>query len=263
MPVRTKPYKFSSAGLTDVGLVRANNEDVWGQIPKKHFYVIADGMGGHQAGEVAAREAVSLLCDYVTKNLDQSDDEISLEEARHLVIESIEESNAHVYKMSRTDSDLRGMGTTICCLLFHPKGLIYGHVGDSRIYRLRNKRLFQMTKDHSLMRELLDLGQLGEKHSADFQYRNIITKAVGTESTVEPSVRISPISADDLYLLCTDGLSDMLSRDEMESILNTHTTLPKLAQGLIQAAKNKGGQDNITVVLVKVQEEHGSKDLSR
>ena len=253
MAVRIRPYKITAIGLSDIGLVRQNNEDVWAQIPKRNLFVLADGMGGHQAGEIAARETVQTLCDAILKGLDIEDEEISLEEARHLVIDSIEEVNTHVYKMAKKDLELRGMGTTLCCLLFHAKGLIYGHVGDSRIYRLRNKRLFQMTKDHSLMRELLDLGQLNERHAGEFQYRNIITKAVGTESSVDPSVRISPLNDGDIYMMCTDGLSDLLSKDELETIMNSAHNLGEAAHKLVQAAKDKGGHDNITLVLAKVK----------
>lgn len=261
--MRIKPLKISAVGLSDIGLVRQNNEDVWGQVPKIHFYVIADGMGGHQAGEIAARETVTTLCEIVSKNLNLEDEDLTLEEARHILIESIEEVNAHVYKMSRKDPDLRGMGTTLCCLLVHPKGLIYAHVGDSRIYRLRSEKLFQLTKDHSLMRELIDLGQLQEKQTGEFFYRNIITKAVGTEPLVEPSVRLTSLMKKDIYLMCTDGLSDMLSLEEMEKIMNTPSTLRHAANELVKAAKEKGGIDNITLVMIKVEDENESKDISR
>lgn len=257
------PYKVHSVGLSDIGLVRQNNEDSWIQDTKRRFYAIADGMGGHQAGEVASYEALHSLCAYIAANSELCDELTGIDEARKIIIEAIEESNNHVYQLGRKDFELRGMGTTLCCLFFHPKGLIYAHVGDSRIYRLRNKKLQQMTKDHSLLRELLDLGQLSDSQAGDFSHKNIITKAIGTESSVQPSVRISDVAHHDILLMCTDGLSDLLPCQEVEAIMNKKSSLKETAHELVRVAKEKGGHDNITVVLVKVQEKHEPKDLSR
>jgi serine/threonine protein phosphatase PrpC len=257
------PYKLTAVGLSDIGLVRHNNEDVWELFPKWNFYILADGMGGHQAGEVAAKEAVRQLSKLIEKQIDPHDDTLEIDEARRIILEAIEEVNSHIFKLGRKDPELRGMGTTLCCLLFHPKGVIYAHVGDSRIYRLRGKKLFQMTKDDSLLRELMDQGQLNAQQAADFAYKNIITKAIGTEPHVQPSARLADIMDQDIYLMCTDGLSDPLSKPEMEEIMNVKRPLKETAQTLIDAAKEKGGNDNITVVLIKVQEKHAKKDLSR
>lgn len=262
MVVQEMPFKILSAGLSDTGLVRENNEDTWLKLLPQRFFVLADGMGGHQAGEVASHEAVTSLCRIVSKKLNNRDESIDLVMAKDLIIESIKEVNQHVYKMSRQDSELKGMGTTLCFLYFHPKGVIYGHVGDSRIYRYRNKKLVQLTKDHSLLRELLDLGELNERQADGFAYKNIITKAIGTEPNVEPCIRVSEISFQDIYLMCTDGLSDLLSLEEMEAIINRKASLKDTAAALIERAKTLGGYDNITVVLAKVQEVHESKDLS-
>lgn len=263
MVVYLMPYKVHSVGLSDIGLVRQNNEDDWFQDTKKKFYAIADGMGGHQAGEVASHEALKALHTYINLSQDLLDESTGIDEARKIIMEAIEESNAHVYSLGRKDSELRGMGTTLCCLFFHPKGLIYGHVGDSRIYRMRNKKLLQLTKDHSLLRELLDLGQLNDRQVGDFAHKNIITKAIGPESRIQPSVRISDCEAGDLFLMCTDGLSDLVPLDEIETLLNKKNSLKGTAQLLIQAAKDKGGHDNITVLLVKLQEKYERKGLSR
>lgn len=263
MVVQTMPFKLQAVGLSDIGLLRQNNEDVWAIQPAKKVYILADGMGGHQAGEVAAREAVETLSAKLEANLDLHDDALTLEEAQDIISDAIEDVNDHVYKMGRKDRDLRGMGTTLCCLHFHPKGLIYAHVGDSRIYRLRGKKLFQMTKDHSLLRELMDSGQLDEMQAGEFVYKNIITKAVGTEPFVQPTVRHCEIHHHDIFMMCSDGLSDLVSREDMELILNKKASLSNLAQGLIDTAKERGGHDNITVILVKVTEKHETKDLSR
>lgn len=248
-----KTYKITAVGLSDIGMVRKNNEDAWCALPKQHFYALADGMGGHAAGEVAAHEAIKVLCERIAEDLTAQDEDFTLDEARHLVIDAIETVNTHVYKMGRKNPDLRGMGTTLCCLLFHPKGLVYGHVGDSRIYRLRKGHLFQMTKDHSLVRELVDTGKLDERQAGEYLYRNIITRAVGTEPFLEPSVRVCDLSAGDLFLVCSDGLSDHLSREEMEEMLKGHGTLQEITQALLKAAKEKGGFDNITLIVAQVK----------
>jgi serine/threonine protein phosphatase PrpC len=256
-------YEVKAAGMSDIGLIRENNEDVWNALPNQRFYILADGMGGHSAGEVAAREAVNALSTFVAKHININAPAYKLDEARSLILNAIKEVNAHVYKLGRRDNELKGMGTTLCCLHFHPKGLVYAHVGDSRIYRLRKRKLFQMTKDHSLLRELVDLGQISERQAGGFLYKNIITKAIGTEPTVEPSVRFADILDRDLYLMCSDGLSDLLSQGEIEAILNEDLPLEQTAQRLVDSAKEKGGYDNVTVVLTEVQELHEPKDISR
>ena len=263
MLVHTKLYKITAVGISDLGLVRQNNEDTWAELPKYHFYALADGMGGHAAGEVASKEAVSYLCAEIKKVLYDVDDEYSLDEIRHLLIDTIEDVNRHVYQMGRNDPDLLGMGTTLCCLLFHPKGVIYAHVGDSRIYRYRNHKLQQLTRDHSLVRELLEMGQLNERQAGDFPHRNIITKAIGTGAPVHPSARVSDLKNGDLYLMCTDGLSDPVSVQEMETLISNHSDLTELGDALVNSAKEKGGYDNITLVLAGVHKNERRKNISR
>lgn len=262
MVIKLMPYKVTAYGVSDIGLVRQNNEDSWAQLPELNFFVLADGMGGHRAGEVAAREAVKALCDQFKQTTAIAGPHLSLDEAYGLVQLSIEHANNTVYQLSRSDIELRGMGTTLCCIYCHPKGIIYAHVGDSRIYRLQNKHLEQLTKDHSLLRELVDLGQIDEQNAGDFLYKNIITKAIGTEKSIEPSVHICDIVNQDIFLMCSDGLSDMLSIDEMEAIINENPHIETAAKQLVAKAKEKGGFDNITLLLIKINEVHG-KSLSR
>jgi protein phosphatase len=262
MVVREIPYNVLAFGLSDIGLVRQNNEDVWAELPGLRFYVLADGMGGHQAGEVAAREAVTALCRIIQDTFAGQTEQIDIEDASAIIENSIEQVNFLVYRLGRSEVELRGMGTTLCCLFFHPKGLIYAHVGDSRIYQLRSGKLRQLTRDHSLLRELVDLGQINEQQAGDFLYKNIITKAIGTEASVEPSVHhLSEIINQDTYLMCSDGLSDLLSRAEIEDVL-TQIPIPEdAAAELVSLAKEKGGHDNVTVVVIKVFENAESKNL--
>ena len=171
---------------------------------------------------------------------------------RFAIKSGIELVNQIIYEMGRGDEILLGMGTTLCCLHFHEEGIIYAHVGDSRIYRLRNDKLSQLTKDHSLLRELVDKGSISESDSKEFAYKNIITKAVGTEPYVTPTVQTADYRDDDLYLMCSDGLTDLISKHEIETILKENADLKICAEALVQAAKDKGGFDNITVVLLKL-----------
>lgn len=251
MVLQVMSYKVSTYGLSDIGLVRLNNEDFWSSVPEIGFYVLADGMGGHRAGEVASKEAVNILCSLVKEHLSSRGD-FNLEEVHGIIQIAIEQTNEKVYKMGLSDQNLRGMGTTLCCLYFHPKGLVFANVGDSRIYRYRDNKLEQISKDHSLMREMMDLGQLSEKHSSEFLFKNIITRAIGTEISVEPSVHIADVNDQDLYLMCTDGLSDLLSHKEIEQILQQTPSIQAATQKLIFQANKHGGLDNITVVMAKV-----------
>jgi protein phosphatase len=258
------PFDVTAVGLTDVGLVRQKNEDAWGLLPESHTYLLADGMGGHRAGDVAAREAVERLTAILQEQFtNRPSSKDSPFDVGHRLRLAIEETNRHVYRLSKTEDAWRGMGTTLCCLHVHDEGLVYAHVGDSRIYRLRGGELDQLTEDHSLLRELVRSGQIREQHSADFVYKNIITKALGTEPIVEPSVGVGELVSDDIYLLCSDGLSDLLSKDKIEDILASTLPLDIKAVALVDAAKGQGGYDNVTVVLIQVFARNEANYLSR
>ncbi len=257
-------FTLKSASVSDIGLVRQNNEDVCAELPDCHFYIVADGMGGHQAGEIASKTAVETFLDLVRKGKSKELAREPLTESFNYLKHAIEIVNQTVYQKGRSSPEFKGMGTTLCFLYFHEQGLVYGHVGDSRIYRLRNHKLEQLTKDHSLIRELVEHGQLSERQIGDYYiYKNIITKAVGTEPKVEPTIKIAEIHSDDLYFMCTDGLSDLIPKEEIESILNFHTQLPDAIATLVQAAKDRGAHDNVTVMLVKVTSENEQKNLPR
>lgn len=248
-------FRVKACGLSDLGLVRQNNEDVWDRLPKDAFFVLADGMGGHQAGEIAAHEAVDALCSFVKGIID--DDQKSPRSPKEMekaIRDAIKQVNHVVYDLSSSSPTLRGMGTTLCAIYVHDQHVIYGHVGDSRIYRLRHKKLKLLTKDHSLLRELVDLGQINEEQMSGFLYKNIITKAIGTEPQVEPTMHLSEIHDGDLYLMCTDGLTDLLSKENIEEIVNHTGSLEQRAHKLVDSAKEKGGHDNITVVLIQINQ---------
>jgi PPM family protein phosphatase len=263
MVLRLMPYSLSAYGLSDPGLVRENNEDVWGCLPEFHLYALADGMGGHQAGEIAAKEAIMFLCQRMRKKLEEKAlGEVPAEQVISFVKGCIEDTNHFVNELSRTSELLQGMGTTLCCLFFHDDYAIWAHVGDSRIYRFRKGGAEQLTQDHSLLRELIDCGRLQGHEKEEFLYKNIITKAIGTDALVEPAINLSMIAPGDMFLLCTDGLSDMLQKDEMLEIVTQPYTVEEKVRALIGAAKQKGGYDNITCVLVEVMDSHDA-NISR
>lgn len=249
--MKASSIALSSCGVSDIGLVRSNNEDTWAELPEERFYLLADGMGGHQAGEIASRETLEVMCRSIKKKFKSQP--ISFKEAVQTIHQIIDTVNGHIYKLGRANPVLKGMGTTLCLIYFHPEGVILAHVGDSRIYRYRSGQLKLMTKDHSLLTEMLEKGQLeSPEESFDFHYKNIITKAIGTEPHVQPSFRQDELHSTDIYLLCSDGLSDLLTQDEIEQALKTNDTLSKAALQLVSLSKKKGAHDNITLLLIQV-----------
>lgn len=245
---------FKSFGLSDIGLSRPNNEDVWVALPEMGFFALADGMGGHQAGEVAAKEAIDHLIACIKEIKSSNCIEWGIE-----LRMAIEKANQWVYQLGKKTDSLNGMGTTICCLLWTFEAVIYAHVGDSRIYRLRNQKLELLTQDHSLLTKWLKLQK--ERQRTPFRYKNVITRAIGTAPKANPEVAISKHKPGDLYFLCTDGLSDVLSLEEMEQMINEAPDMESASKKLIEQAKFKGSSDNITILMVQIEGE-GAKNLS-
>ena len=263
------PLMLEACGATDVGLVRPNNEDNWGEIPDKGFYVLADGMGGHRAGEVASKEAVNGMVHIFQSIIDEPiQEERSIEEWQLVLSFAMEQVNDNVYELGRSSDLLKGMGTTLCVFYRVNNHMVYGHIGDSRIYRWRKGVLSQLSKDHSLLSNLIDKGEVKEEDAKDFLYKNILTRAVGTESSVIPSVSSDEMEANDLYFTCSDGLSDLVSNKELEAFINKKmeespskerlskksSLVNSLVHSFVDLAKEQGGSDNITVVMVQVKE---------
>lgn len=259
MVTKLVPFIVKAAGQSDVGLVRENNEDSWKVIPEKNVYVLADGMGGHKAGEIASKTAVDSYSDSIESH---SIDLGSVPFVSEFLLKIIKSVNQSVYKMAQSDRDLRGMGTTLCSVIFTPEAVVYAHVGDSRIYCFRDHKLKQLTEDHSLVQELLDLGELSSRQARGHHQRNIITKAIGTEPSVEPSLHTCDVQAGDLFLMCSDGLTDLMSNREVEKILTLTAPISQKVELMIQSANRRGGQDNITVILMEVMPSE-LKHLSR
>ena len=250
--MKMTPFVVKSYGLTDIGLVREKNEDVFAICEQDRIFVLADGMGGHRAGDVAAKAAVHGICAILKDILVSHKGESTRLFAEELK-KAFEEVNRITYRMGQQDPYLKGMGTTLLCVMLVGDHAILGHVGDSRIYRFRNKKLAQMTEDHSLMRELIDMGQLDKTEAEGFMYKNILTRAVGTEPGVEASIQIEKLHSNDIYLLCSDGLTDHLSQDDLEAIFIAEKTPEKIGKQCVKIAKERGGHDNITLLLVQVE----------
>ena len=239
-----------SFGISDIGTTRANNEDVWAELQGDYFYILADGMGGHLGGEVAAKESVLYVCDALESFLRQHPHP-SIPAVQSYFKQTFTKANSWIRSLAHQHPDLSGMGTTLCCLLILGKELIYANIGDSRIYRFRNT-LERLTQDHSLREELLAQGELTEETAADFPRKNILTRALGISSSVDPDIHQTLVQPGDIYFLCSDGLHDALNDRQMETLLRQHSNIKEAAIELIEAAKKAGGTDNITILILKV-----------
>jgi serine/threonine protein phosphatase PrpC len=230
-----------SAARTDPGRKRRGNEDAY--VDQAPLYAIADGMGGAQAGEVASALAADAL-----RELPQEGS------GAERVTALIQEANRRVHDRASTDATTSGMGTTITAAIVEDDGTVtFGHVGDSRAYRLRDGVLKQLTDDHSLVAELVRRGELSPAEAEVHPQRSVITRALGTDPNIDVDIFTVQASAGDLFLICSDGLSDMVDRGDLEVILRTHRTdLDGATRALIQAANRAGGEDNITAVLFEI-----------
>jgi len=231
------------AGLSDVGRQRNANEDSY--VIAEPMFVVADGMGGAQAGEVASRAAAEVFeaADHPGGTPE--------EQLTNLVLEA----NRRIYEMAQRDESRRGMGTTLTAAMVVDDGVSVGHVGDSRAYRMRDGALEQLTHDHSLVAELQRSGQLSRDAAEHHPQRSIITRALGPESTVDVDAHTHSGRAGDVYLLCSDGLTSMISDDEVGALLRGSGTLDEAAESLVRAANQSGGKDNVTVVLFRIDDD--------
>jgi serine/threonine protein phosphatase PrpC len=227
---------------TDTGRQRRANED--SLLARAPLFVVADGMGGAQAGEVASRLAVESFEPGVQ---DADQPELALAALA-------QQANARIYELSHSNAEQAGMGTTLTAVYVGEREISIAHVGDSRAYRLRAGELLRLTEDHSLVDELLRQGRLTPEEAIEHPQRSVITRALGPEGTVEVDTRSYTARDGDVYLLCSDGLTTMLAEQQLASILVAHTTLREAGEALIAAANEAGGRDNITVVLLRVEE---------
>lgn len=234
-------------GLTHQGMVRDNNEDNISLSPDMALAVLADGMGGHQAGEVASGLAVEVVRRFF-ENLVEKDSKPSLD----LIDESIRLANSAIYDVAQENSDCAGMGTTVVAVAFNGNHIYIGHVGDSRLYRLRGGTLEQITEDHSVVQELVSRGFMTREEASMSMNKNLVTRALGIDREVEATLADEVWMNEDLYLLCSDGLTDVVPDQQIEAILNQGiNALERAADQLVEQANEAGGPDNISVVLVR------------
>jgi serine/threonine protein phosphatase PrpC len=253
--------KFRCVGMTDTGRVREHNEDTIGTDADIGLVVVADGMGGYKAGEVASgitvRTVLSLMKDAVEReDLGRPDDDSRLSRSGILLRDAIQRANKLIHQTARTQPNCDGMGTTVVAGLFFDNKLTIAHVGDSRLYRLRDGKLEQVTQDHSLLQELVSRGFYTPEEAQRAAQKNYVTRALGVEPVVEVDVTEVPVLKDDLYLLCSDGLYDMVEDDDIQLTINTFgANLETVARQLVLLSNDNGGRDNISVVLVRVLDE--------
>ena len=241
--------EFFSA--TDTGRARTNNEDSVALDPTSALAVLADGMGGYNAGEVASSMATSFINTELGRWLREASSQACDAEVRRAMDICVDNANRAIFNAANANPQYAGMGTTLVVALFRGTRVLVGHVGDSRAYRLRSGRLMQMTRDHSLLQEQIDAGLITPEQASFSANKNLVTRAVGVEDTVLLETHLHELMPGDVYLLCSDGLSDMLDDETLGQLLQGYDALDEASQALIAAANDAGGKDNIAVVLVR------------
>ena len=245
-------YQFCAK--TDPGRARENNEDSVVFDAATHTMVLADGMGGYNAGEIASGMATAFINSELSRWLAEAGEGASGKEVRRAMEICVGNANLSIYNAANSNTQYTGMGTTLVVGVFRGDLLMIGHIGDSRCYRLRTRVLEQITKDHSLLQEQIDAGLITLAQAATSSIKNLVTRALGVEGQVVLEVNEHTVLPGDLYLMCSDGLSDMVDDAAIAKILAADSELPRIADELINAANANGGRDNISVLLVAAVE---------
>ncbi|MGA8006099.1 MAG: Stp1/IreP family PP2C-type Ser/Thr phosphatase [Burkholderiales bacterium] len=247
---------------TDAGMVRAHNEDAVVSDAAHGIVVLADGMGGYNAGEVASGMATTVIATEVAQALagvspQDLDPQTRRPRAEKLLHDQILKANTSIHQAAQSQPQYAGMGTTLVTCLFYDNRMMVAHLGDSRLYRMRDGALTQVTRDHSLLQEQIDSGLITPEQAKTAQHRNLVTKALGIDPVVEPEIREYRTAPGDIYLLCSDGLCDMVSDEDIGMALEAlGANLELAAQQLVQMANDNGGRDNVSVILVRILREY-------
>ncbi|MCC5876747.1 MAG: Stp1/IreP family PP2C-type Ser/Thr phosphatase [Candidatus Sumerlaeia bacterium] len=251
--------KIQAAGLSDRGLKRAHNEDSLSVVPDLGLFIVADGMGGHNAGEVASRQAIESIVEFLRDTASNGDEwpipkDPNLSLAENRIVCAIKMANRDVCRLSMEHPEYHGMGTTLVGALLSEEGsnISVAHVGDSRCYRLRNSQLEKITLDHSWVEEQLQRGIITLEEAKNHRWKNVITRALGNKLEVDVEVQTFDTQPGDLFLLCSDGLSGMVDDQKMEDAVLAEPDLEVLAQELIRQANEAGGHDNISLILIRM-----------
>lgn len=250
--------KIQFAEFTDTGRVREHNEDAVGSNPDIGLMVLADGMGGYNAGEVASGIAVQIVSELAVAGANREEREdidphSGLMRQSIVLRDAVYRANKIIYQTAQSQTHCEGMGTTIVACMFYDNKISIAHVGDSRAYRLRGDTFEQLTLDHSLLQELVDRGFYSHDEAQRSTNRNYVTRALGVEPTVEVEVHEHDVLPDDIYLLCSDGLPDMVEDEDIHLTISTfNASLDVVGQQLIELANDHGGRDNVSVMLAQV-----------
>lgn len=250
-------YQFYS--YTDPGLTRDNNEDSVVFDAPTQLAVLADGMGGYNAGEVASGMATAFIKSELSRWLSQVGKTANAREVRRALEICVDNANRSIFNAANSNPQYAGMGTTLVMGVCHEARIMVGHIGDSRCYRLRGQEFSQITKDHSLLQEQMDAGLITPEQAAISLNKNLVTRALGVEDSVLLEVNEHRVEPGDIYLMCSDGLSDMVDDAGIAQILMSDDTTQQKAQNLISAANSAGGRDNITVLLIEAEEGSGKR----
>ena len=252
------PVRMELIGETNVGMKRTHNEDNFSIVSEENLVIVADGMGGHASGEVASKMAIDAMREFfeaTAKDPDATwpykmDKQRSYEENR--LITAVKLANLRIFEAAQREPRYRGMGTTLVVCLVVREGIIVGHVGDSRVYRIRNGTIDQLTEDHSLLNDYLKMRKLTEEEIANFPHKNVIVRALGMKDSVKVDSKLDHPNPGDIYLLCSDGLSGPVPDPELLRLVEENKNdLKAAASRLIARANENGGPDNITACLIR------------
>ncbi len=251
---------FEFASATDTGRSRTNNEDSVVIDDVAALAVLADGMGGYNAGEVASGMATSFIKAELGRWLSEASVQATDTDVRRAMDICVDNANRAIFNAANSNPQYAGMGTTLVVAVFRESRLLMGHIGDSRAYRWRAGELSQITRDHSLLQEQIDAGLITPEQAAVSNNKNLVTRAVGVEDTVLLETHLHQTQPGDWILMCSDGLSDMIDDEHIATVLRAHDSLDDAVEGLVQAANDAGGRDNISVILVHT---HGAAPAAR
>lgn len=254
------------ARLSDVGLLREHNEDAVASDLTIGLLILADGMGGYRAGEIASEIAVLMVATDVAEAMRDKSVRLRpkslLQPESEMLIDAVEKANAAIYQISQEQPKCQGMGTTLVAGIFTNNKFVVGHIGDSRAYCLRDGMLERLTVDHSLVQEQVAAGMLTEEQAKESDNRNLVTRALGIDPDVVLELHEHHVQVGDTYMMCSDGLTDMVSDEEIRIILaEAGSNIERAATNLIRFANEKGGKDNVSVVIAHIKKDFSSKRL--
>jgi len=251
----TNSYSLEFVSLSDTGRVRTLNEDSIAVDREFGFAMVADGVGGHHAGDVASRMAVDVISERLRRKIQQFRKGTSQPTPLQFSEQTIDKANRAIHDAARTQPGCKGMGTTLALALFHGEHAALLHVGDSRIYRLRNGRLQLLTRDDSLLCDQVEMGMISAEDAVDSHNRHLVTQALGIGPKVTVHQSEESVRSGDIFLICSDGLNDLVEDGDIELIIDSlKTNLPLAATHLVQLANDNGGYDNISVALVRIRD---------